>query len=436
MIGSTNSSFSGGAGGGINVITFKQDYTLLASNWVGTEAPYIYQVTVDGHGNTEDYVNLMIADSTTDEQYEAICAADIKDIDWVDNTTLELKAYGVKPEIDAVVRIEVNTAINSVEGITAEKIGAAPISYVKKVGNPYNLLDNSDFRNPVNQRGLTSYIGSNVAPLSYSIDRWKGVNATYTIKDGYINFTTLKNLTYKRFVQSINTTIKAGKAYTIAMRARVNEVGIAWLRPCNSAYGTVTGVTHLDINTTTTDFETFVFSFTPTNDEVNPGFDLLCMNTENHYADIDIEWVAWYEGEYTLDTLPEYQPKGYGVELTNCINSYADPADTYANGATMHLLWENASTTSSFAAQKLIFNHSKYRFLLFDMAVENTLATRFAVIVPLSSTSGRLMMVSIQTFYRDFTIETDGISIGNCGGSNNLNNSALYNFPVKIYGIK
>jgi hypothetical protein len=28
--------------------------------------------------------------------------------------------------------------------------------------------------------------------------------------------------------------------------------------------------------------------------------------------------VALYEGEYTAETLPEYQPKGYGVELAEC----------------------------------------------------------------------------------------------------------------------
>ena len=37
---------------------------------------------------------------------------------------------------------------------------------------------------------------------------------------------------------------------------------------------------------------------------------------------IPIEWVALYEGEYTADTLPEYQPKGYGVELTECMRYF------------------------------------------------------------------------------------------------------------------
>ena len=33
---------------------------------------------------------------------------------------------------------------------------------------------------------------------------------------------------------------------------------------------------------------------------------------------VSFEWVARYEGEYTNDTVPEYQPKGYGAELAEC----------------------------------------------------------------------------------------------------------------------
>lgn len=57
--------------------------------------------------------------------------------------------------------------------------GKAPEYYLQ----PRNLLDNSDFTNPVNQRGKTSYTGS-----VYTIDRWKlWTNATsLTINNGYI----------------------------------------------------------------------------------------------------------------------------------------------------------------------------------------------------------------------------------------------------------
>jgi hypothetical protein len=39
-------------------------------------------------------------------------------------------------------------------------------------------------------------------------------------------------------------------------------------------------------------------------------------------ASIDMEWCALYEGEYTAETLPEYQPKGYAAELAECQRYY------------------------------------------------------------------------------------------------------------------
>ena len=52
----------------------------------------------------------------------------------------------------------------------------------------------------------------------------------------------------------------------------------------------------------------------------------------------NIKWVALYEGEYTIDTLPEYQPKGYAAELAECQRYYRLFGDDgivaycYANG--------------------------------------------------------------------------------------------------------
>jgi hypothetical protein len=33
---------------------------------------------------------------------------------------------------------------------------------------------------------------------------------------------------------------------------------------------------------------------------------------------LNLVWAALYEGEYTVETLPEYHPKGYGAELAEC----------------------------------------------------------------------------------------------------------------------
>lgn len=41
----------------------------------------------------------------------------------------------------------------------------------------------------------------------------------------------------------------------------------------------------------------------------------------------DVKWAALYEGEYTADTLPEYQPKWYGAELAECQRYYLPISD-------------------------------------------------------------------------------------------------------------
>ena len=65
-----------------------------------------------------------------------------------------------------------------------------------------NLLDNGDFRNPVNQRGQTSYTGSR-----YGIDRWRvstnNSTAAVSVGDGWINFTSDASGTYINFSSTV-----------------------------------------------------------------------------------------------------------------------------------------------------------------------------------------------------------------------------------------
>ena len=63
--------------------------------------------------------------------------------------------------------------------------GVAAAQYARKNDVPaHNLLDNSDFRNPVNQRNSAYYTNGN----EYTIDRWKTqYNTNISIENGYIN---------------------------------------------------------------------------------------------------------------------------------------------------------------------------------------------------------------------------------------------------------
>lgn len=142
-----------------------------------------------------------------------------------------------------------------------------------------NLLDNSDFRNPVNQRGATSCTGA----WSYFIDRWVAENATVTIGDAGVAITD-GYLTQRVPKERIN----ANSSYTLAA---CDEGGIIYVG--NNA-GDVLG-----IEDTSYDFVT------------------VKLKSGRTYR-----WAALYEGEYTAETLPPYVSKGYGAELMECQRYY------------------------------------------------------------------------------------------------------------------
>lgn len=155
--------------------------------------------------------------------------------------------------------------------------GKAPQYYIQ----PRNLLDNSDFRNPVNQRGYTVYNTG-----GYTIDRWLlyfSDWANFTIENGLV-FNIGSNGC--SFYQRISTkSVKVGEKYTLAYML----------------------------------------------DGVISVQEWICEATENESYDIAIGisqgthtlyWVALYEGSYTADTLPPYVPKGYAVELAECLRYY------------------------------------------------------------------------------------------------------------------
>ena len=166
------------------------------------------------------------------------------------------------------------------------KLGGKDAKYYLQ---PRNLLDNSDFRNPVNQRGQTEYINN-----GYTIDRWELYAGAVGVSPlGYIT-------TSGQLYQKID--IPTDKVYTFAIE---NDAGIA----------VVTGIPANGIHSATL------------------GNALIKLATIGEYAEVVIEpseghnivgayWAALYEGEYTADNLPPYTSKGYAVELAECRRYY------------------------------------------------------------------------------------------------------------------
>ena len=142
--------------------------------------------------------------------------------------------------------------------------GGVPYSAVRKAA-PRNLLDNSDFTNLVAQAG----IGGNHGSVVYAADRWKLTSGTVTYTAG----TGLKlNGT---ITQVLEKALTGGSCF----------VGMA--------SGTATIA--LNGNTITITSSGGV-----------------------------IKWAVLYTMEFTVATLPEYQPKGYNAELVECLRYYRD----------------------------------------------------------------------------------------------------------------
>ena len=167
----------------------------------------------------------------------------------------------------------------------------------------YNLLDNSDFVHPINQRGETSKQASWV----YWIDRWladtEKTAAQLTSSGIRLPATAEKNL---RILQRVPLErIKKGQSYTIAAYdASGNVFCVSGVFDGEQLTGDASsgGKYWLSINK---------------GDNLTYWYCIL-----DAYADITVKCMALYEGEYTAETLPPYVPKGYAAELAECLRYY------------------------------------------------------------------------------------------------------------------
>lgn len=173
---------------------------------------------------------------------------------------------------------------------------------IKRATTVRNLLDNSDFTNPINQRGATSYTG-NAHSNTYTIDRWFfpwQEGASLTVGNGYIQ------KSGHAFVQ-ILPDVDPTKVYT-------------------GAICLADGTKHVHSGTMGNGFGEW-------NSSLWVG-----LSSEEYVFEIGVNitqpiiWAALYEGEYTAETLPEYQPKGYAAEFAECRRYYQKGTQTVTVG--------------------------------------------------------------------------------------------------------
>ena len=168
------------------------------------------------------------------------------------------------------------------------------------ISNP-NLLINSDFRNPINQRGKTTYTGGE--PKVYTIDRWcmgnNDFSRTVNIVNGGVKITN-PNTTYNATFQQIFENALPQGTYTISVNViSKNGDGIFY---CTSPNSSTKKNLVVGLNTLTlTDI-----AINSVRIEVSPS------------SDITLEWVKLEIG----DTATPFSPRPYAEEVILCKRFY------------------------------------------------------------------------------------------------------------------
>ena len=139
-----------------------------------------------------------------------------------------------------------------------------------------NLLDNSDFTNAVNQRESASSADS----WNYIADRWLCKGAGFALDSSGITIPASGHLAQRVPVGSVNAS-----KLTAVYQKTDGSIATATISKANNSY-----------------YEYHIYN--------------------DSSAAIKVRWAALYEGEYTAEDLPPYIPKGYGVELTECLRYF------------------------------------------------------------------------------------------------------------------
>lgn len=184
---------------------------------------------------------------------------------------------------------------------------------------PRNLLDNSNFANPVNQRGQTTYTDSNGSG-TYSIDRWMTTGTVSQASTDSSGATVALATKYIEANNNIFAQVYFADAFDLADKMTVAACDIDGNIYCVTA-------------------DLFAFD-TVFDDGYHVGIaPLLGIDSDNFkcYGVAALSagswlWAAVYAGEYTVDTLPEYVPKGYTAELLECQRYYYRVPSTSAMG--------------------------------------------------------------------------------------------------------
>ena len=179
----------------------------------------------------------------------------------------------------------------------------------------YNLLDNSDFAHPIAQAGVNGAHGA----TGYAVDRWNRTSGA-TVSQAADGLKIVSDKT--SWTAGIQQRIEA-KRFADVMTFAVRGV---FPVACRLFVYIGSGTTNFGTAYFQGDAaeRTLVLKLTKpdglTGDEVVNVY--ISPDTGSTGTAAVVRWAAIYEGEYTAETLPPYVPKGYAVELAECLRYY------------------------------------------------------------------------------------------------------------------
>lgn len=174
-----------------------------------------------------------------------------------------------------------------------------------QTSNP-NLLDNTNFFNPINQRNQTSYSNTDAAP-KYSIDRWQVLGGTFDVQAR----TYTSNSTLGPYGNQFRQYIPLGDISigdTITVSSVVNNTKYVFTTTVPQYGDTVTNAPFL-LETTWGGFKII------TREEQHAVLLTMVVNVSQS---ITVDWIKMEFGSFATP----YVAKGYNEELTACLRYY------------------------------------------------------------------------------------------------------------------
>lgn len=174
-----------------------------------------------------------------------------------------------------------------------------------QISNP-NLLDNTNFFNPINQRNQTSYSNTDAAP-KYSIDRWQVLGGTFDVQTRTYTSNSTLGIYGNQFRQYIPLeSVSIGD--TITVSSVINDTRQIFTTTIPQYGDTVADAPFL-LETTWGGFKMI------TREAEHAALLTMVVNVSQS---ITVDWIKMEFGNFATP----YVPKGYGAELSECLRYF------------------------------------------------------------------------------------------------------------------